>query len=117
MTLLLEESEQKCNGLFRLFLLRPMARAIDQFADEHVGAGLFLHALERTWRLIHAPVAAAGQKQAWHVDGATGEQFLLASENTCRGHAIPLQAALESGAPVFPCIDGKRRVRQPAVGG
>src|SRR5690349_11447118 len=112
MPLLPEEAEQQSDGLLRLFLLRPMACTINQFADEHAGTGFFLHALERTWRLIHPPVTAAGKKQARHVDCTASEQLLLASENTCRRHAIPLQAALEAIAPIFLCVDTKRGIRQ-----
>ena len=114
-TLLLQEAQKQRDSLFRLFLLRPMARAADQFADQHAGAGLSLHALECSWRLVYAPVATAGEKEARHVDGPTREKLLLAGEKTRRGHTIPLQPALEAIARIFLGVDSERVIRQPAV--
>src|SRR5437667_6450002 len=73
-----KEFQQQAIHLVRLFLLHPMAGAVDEVDLPHTRAGAFLHLLDGARRLIDAPVAASGDEGRGHVDGAAGEDFELA---------------------------------------
>jgi hypothetical protein len=54
-----QKVDQQRTNRFRLFLLDPMPRAVEQIATNHLGASTLLHALKRAWLLISTPVALA----------------------------------------------------------
>src|SRR5262249_50194605 len=70
-----KERQEEAHDLLRLLLLHPMAGAVDEVAAAHLGAGKLLHALDRPWRLVDPPIAAAGDEERRHVDGALGEDL------------------------------------------
>ena len=56
---LLQELQQHVTNLLRLFLLYPMAGAVDQMTADHVRACGRLHCFEYAGALIGAPVLFA----------------------------------------------------------
>src|ERR1700732_504158 len=90
-----------------LFLLHPMAGALDQMTAEHARAGTFLHRLIDAGTLIGAPILFACNEAGRHVDAAAGKGFKLGRERARGAAAIPLQAALKSRALIFGAVEGK----------
>src|SRR5258708_5126112 len=95
---LLQKLQQQTAYLGGLFLLHPMAGAVDQMTAKRARAGDGLHRLEYAGALMGAPVLLARDEAGGHVDAAVGKRFELSSERARGAAAIPLQAALESGA-------------------
>src|SRR5690348_8390905 len=77
-------------------------------------AGGAPHAPERARILIDAPIAPAGDEAGGHVDGAAGIGLEL-RRMAAGGAAIPLQPALEAGAPELAGIDRELAVGEPAA--
>src|SRR6266481_1227135 len=100
-----------------LLLLHPVAGALDQMTAEHSRAGTLLHRLIDAGTLIGAPILFARNEAGRHLDAAAGKGFKLGRERARGAAAIPLQAALESGALIFRAVESKLAVRQPCVGG
>src|SRR6266436_1918542 len=96
--------------MFRLFLLHPVAGAIDQMATDHVAACAGLHRLEDAGALMRTPVLLSRDEARRHVDGAAGPRLQFRVEGARGAAAIPLQAALESGALIFGGVVGKLAV-------
>src|SRR3979411_1304421 len=113
---LLHELQQEAANLLRLLLLHPMAGALDQMTADHLRACACLHRFEYAGTLICAPVLLARDKARGHVDGSARECFQFGGERAGSAAAIPLQAALESGARIFGAVAGKLSVGQPFVG-
>src|SRR5690606_22683795 len=84
-----------------LFLLDPVARAIDEVASQHPRAGPGLHRVEGAGLLVNTPVAGAGDEAGRHVDAAAGKQQELRPEALVGRAAVPLQPALEAGSLVL----------------
>src|SRR4051794_21274968 len=53
---LVQKLQQQPADLLRLFLLHPMAGAVDQVTAEHPAAGHRLHRLDRAWHLVDPPI-------------------------------------------------------------
>src|SRR5438270_320698 len=113
---LLEELQQQAANLRRLLLLHPVACAIDQMTADHLRACTRLHGLVNAGTLVSAPVLFPGNEARGHVDAAAGIGLELGTE--CAGGAatVPLQAALEAGAPIFGAVESELVVGQPCVG-
>src|SRR6516165_869329 len=92
----LQEAKEQPVDLIGLLLLHPMAGAVDEVDLTHARARALLHLLDRTGRLIDAPVAPAGDEGRGHVDSAAAEHFQLAVGAAAGAHAIPVQPALET---------------------
>src|SRR5690348_13331249 len=92
-----------------------MAGAGDELRAAPARAGGAGHALERAWILVDAPIALAGDEAGGHVDGAAGIGLEL-GRSPAGAAAIPLQPALEPGAPELAGIDGELAVGEPAAG-
>lgn len=103
--------------LLGLFLIDPMARAIDQLgaAVEAVGDTLCpFHGLDRPRFLIGTPVPRAGGEDSGHADPGTCPGEAVARNARLRLDAVPVQAALEAGAGPLVHIDGELGVWEPA---
>src|SRR5450756_1650609 len=87
---LLQEWQQQVDNLLGLFLLHPVAGAIDQVATEHPRAGALLHRLIDAGALIRAPVLLARDETGGHVDMAARPGFELGGERARGAAAIPL---------------------------
>src|SRR5216683_2594000 len=99
----------------RLLLLHPVTGAVDQMTADHVGTRARLHRLEYAGALMRAPILLSRDEGGRHVDGTAREGLQFGVESARRAAAIPLQSALESGAPIFGGIEGKLAVGQPPV--
>src|ERR1700682_259551 len=107
---LFRELQQQATDLVRPLLLHPVAGAVDQVSAEHAGAGAGLHGLEYAGALIGAPVLPPRDEAGGHGNAAARIGFKLGGECARGAAAIPLQAALESGAGIFPAVEGKLAV-------
>src|ERR1700694_4750296 len=113
---LLQELQQQVTNLLRLFLLHPMAGAVDQMTADHLRTCACLHRLIYAGALIGSPVLFARDEARGHVDGAARKCFELSGERARGAAAIPLQPALKSGARIFRAVEGEFAVGQPFVG-
>ena len=93
-----------------------MAGAFDQVAGGHAAAGPALHGFEIPRLLVGAPVAFSGDEHGRHVDAAPREHLQFGVEVAHGAAAIPLQAALESGARIFAAVDLQLGIGQPCAG-
>src|SRR2546427_7427933 len=66
---LAQELNEQCAHHFRLFLLHPMPRAIHKMESDHMCAGAVAHLVDRTRRLIDAPIASPRDVLRGHVYG------------------------------------------------
>src|SRR5258708_25931699 len=114
---LLHELQQHVTDLLRLLLLYPMAGAVHQMNAEHLCARALLHRFINARTLIGAPVLLSRDEARGHVDCAAGMSLQFGGERARNAAAIPLQAALESGARIFGALERKFPVGQPLVGG
>src|SRR5690242_2962698 len=89
-----QEAQQEPDDFRASLLLHPVASTVDEFAEQHVGAGLGLHGLEHTRSLVDSPVLLARDERGGHVDGAAGPGLQFRIECTGGAAAIPLQTAL-----------------------
>src|SRR4030088_2124730 len=112
---LLHELQQHFTYPLRLLLLHPVAGAIDQMNAEHPCAGARLHRLEDARALISAPILLARDEARGHVDAAARTCLEFGGERARGAAAIPLQAALESGAFIFRAIESEFALGQPFV--
>src|SRR5437667_6928369 len=94
-----------------------MAGAVEQMTAEHAGAGGLLHALDRAWALVDAPIALARDEGRRHVDGLAGKQLQFGFERAAVTRAVPVEPALEAVAPIFLSIYREVAVGQPLAGG
>src|SRR5665213_4259838 len=107
---MLQKLQQQPAYLGGLLLLHPVAGAVDQMAAYHVAAGGRLHRLEHARALIGAPILLARDETGGHIDGAARPYLQFSGECARGAAAIPLQAALESGAGIFGAVEGKLAV-------
>src|ERR1051325_2478469 len=54
-----QEFNQQRADLFRLLLLHPVPCAVEKMKPDHMRAGAGAHLVNRSWSLIHAPIAFA----------------------------------------------------------
>src|SRR3954447_9262337 len=113
---MMQEFQQQPADLLRLFLLHPMAGAIEEVTAEHSGAGAPLHRLKHARALVGAPVLLARNETGGHIDAAARPGLQFGREPGRRATAIPLQPALKSGARVFGAVERELLFRKPAVG-
>src|SRR5436305_230036 len=93
-----------------------MTGALDQVAAPQDRAGGGLHRFHGAGPLVDTPILLAGNEAAGHVDAAAGKCFEFGIEEAGGAAAIPLQAALESGAGIFGAVEAEFLVRQPLAG-
>lgn len=62
-----EELNQQSTDQFRLLLLYPMSGAIEKMKSNHIRAGGIAHPVDRTRRLIDAPIAFSRDELRGHV--------------------------------------------------
>src|SRR5260370_1990863 len=91
---LLQELQQHVTNLLYLFLLHPMAGAVDQMKADHLRACACLHCFEYAGPLISAPVLFARDEARGHLDGATRKYYELRGECAQCPAAIPFQPTL-----------------------
>src|ERR1700735_779047 len=89
-----------------------MSGAIDEMRAPPLRTSRGLHPLKSAGKLIHAPIALAGDETRRHIDGAAGERFKL-TDGFAGKASIPLQAALKSGSGKFGRIDSQLCVSEP----
>ena len=104
---IVQELQQQSADFARLFLLHPMSRAIDEMTADHVAAGLRLHRFKDARPLMGSPVLLARDEGGRHIDGAARPNLQFRRERARGAAAIPLQAALESGALVLRAVDAQ----------
>src|SRR5688572_32136347 len=95
-----EKARQPRGHRRRLFLLHPVAGAVDEVDALELRTGAF-HRVEAAGALIDAPVALPRQEQRANIDRPSREQRELSRESWHSSDAIRLQAAREAVAPVF----------------
>src|ERR1700693_5112170 len=95
-----QELNEQSVHLFRLLLLHPMSGAIEKMEPDHMRAGTIAHLVDRTRRLIDAPIAFPRDVLRGHVYGAArkGVHLSDASGIGAPPHAIALQRAGETSA-------------------
>src|SRR3984957_21286388 len=91
-----------------------MSGAIDEMRAPSLRTSRGLHSLKSTGKLIHAPIALAGDETRRHIDGAAGKRFKLADVFAGKA-SIPLQGALKSGSSKFFCVNGQLCVSNPSA--
>src|SRR5687768_7235643 len=107
-----EKARQPRGDRRRLFLLHPVAGAVDELDAFELWTGAF-HRVDAACALIDAPVALPRQEQRANIDRPSREQLELRRESRHAPDAIRLQAALEAVAPVFAAIHAQLFVGQP----
>ena len=103
-----------CHG-FRLFLLDPVAGAVDQMAAAHIGAGAFLHLFQPAGALPYAPILRPRDEAGRYVDRAAGIEFQFGAVFRFRATAVPVETALEAGTVELAAIYLQLALRQPAT--
>src|SRR5207237_255868 len=95
--------KQSSDGLV-LLLLHPVPGAIQEMNSTHLGARLRSHGLDGAGTLIRTPITFSSDEGRRNIDGAAGEQLKLRGGLGISIHAIRVQAALESGPPIFRAV-------------
>src|SRR5579883_1888279 len=93
-----------------LLLLHPMAGAIDEAAEAHLGASAVLHAFEVMGLLVDTPIAFAGDEAGGDIDGAARKKGKFLGVAGFRAAPIPVEAALKPGALEFAAVDAELRL-------
>src|SRR6516225_8211977 len=109
-----DEVQQQATDFFRLLLLNPMSRTINEMCAAPLSTSRSLHPLKCTGKLIHTPIALACNETRRHIDGAARKRFKLGDVFAGKA-SIPLQAALKSGSSKFVCIHGQFCVSEPSA--